>query len=50
MAVIELNRKAVRNRDELMAGLKSLAPGNVALFRVALPGSGGKSLLALEVP
>ena len=50
MAIIELNRKPVRNRDELMAGLKSLVPGEVALFRVALPGSAGKTLVALEVP
>ncbi len=50
MAVVELNRKPVLNRDELMAGLKGLAPGEVALFRVALPGSAGKSLIALEVP
>ena len=50
MAIIELNRKPVRNRDELMAGLKGLTPGEVALFRVALPGSAGKSLVALEVP
>ena len=50
MAVVELNRKPVLNRDELMAGLKGLSPGEVALFRVALPGSSGKSLIALEVP
>ena len=50
MAVIELNRKPVRNRDELMTALKAMAPGSVALFRVALPGSAGKSLIALEVP
>ena len=50
MAVVELNRKAVKNRDELMAALKGLEPGAVALFRVALPGSAGKSLIALEVP
>ncbi len=50
MAVVELNRKPVKSRDELMAALKTLAPGAVALFRVALPGSGGKSLIALEVP
>ena len=50
MAVVELNRKAVRSRDELMSGLKALPPGAVALFRVALPGSAGKSLIALEVP
>ncbi len=50
MAIIELNRKAVRSRDELMAALKTLTPGQVALFRVALPGSAGKTLIALEVP
>ncbi len=50
MAVIELNRKPVKTRDELMTALKGLSPGAVALFRVALPGSGGKSLIALEVP
>ena len=50
MAVIELNRKPVRNRDDLMTGLKGLSPGAVALFRVALPGSAGKTLIALEVP
>ncbi|MDP1829783.1 MAG: trypsin-like peptidase domain-containing protein [Archangium sp.] len=50
MAIIELNRKPVRSRDELMTALKAMAPGSVALFRVALPGSAGKSLIALEVP
>ena len=50
MAVVELNRKPVKSRDELMSGLKALQPGAVALFRVALPGSAGKSLIALEVP
>lgn len=50
MAVIELNRKQVKSRDELMAALKALSPGSMALFRVALPGSAGKSLIALEVP
>ncbi len=50
MAVVELNRKPVKSRDELMAALKALSPGAVALFRVALPGSAGKSLIALEVP
>ena len=50
MTVIELNRKPVRSRDELMAALKALQPGSVALFRVALPGSSGNSLIALEVP
>ncbi|MFZ5438624.1 MAG: trypsin-like peptidase domain-containing protein [Myxococcota bacterium] len=50
MVVVELNRKPIRSRDELIAGLKGLTSGGVALFRVALPGSSGKSLLALEVP
>lgn len=50
MAIVELNRKPVKNRDELMAGLKALPSGATALFRVATPGSGGKQLLALEVP
>jgi serine protease Do len=50
MTVVELNRKAVKSRDELMSGLKALQPGSVALFRVALPGSAGNSLYALEVP
>ena len=50
MAVVELNRRAVKSRDELMKGLKALSPGAVALFRVALPGSAGKTLIALEVP
>jgi hypothetical protein len=50
MAIVELNRKPVRSRDELMAGLKALPSGATALFRVATPGSNGKQLLALEVP
>ncbi len=50
MAVVELNRKPIKSRDELMAALKGLGTGAVALFRVALPGSAGKSLIALEVP
>jgi serine protease Do len=50
MAVVELNRKPVRSRDELMAGLKALPAGSTALFRVAIPGSGTTQLRALEVP
>jgi serine protease Do len=50
MAIVEINRKPVANRDELTAALKALSPGAVALFRVAFPGSAGKSLIALEVP
>jgi serine protease Do len=50
MAVIELNRRPIRNRDELLAALKQLKSGGVALLRVALPGSAQRSLLALEIP
>lgn len=50
MAVVELNRAAITTRDELTAALKALKPGSVALFRVALPGSSGRQLIALEVP
>jgi serine protease Do len=50
MVIVELNRKPIRSRDELTAGLKTLSPGATALFRVALPGSAGKSLIALELP
>jgi len=50
MTVVELNRKPIRSRDELMAGLKALTPGSVALIRVALPGSSGNTLIGLEVP
>ena len=50
MAIVELNRKPITSRDQLMAALKGLKPGSVALFRVALPGSGGRTLVALEVP
>ncbi|MBL8915414.1 MAG: trypsin-like peptidase domain-containing protein [Archangium sp.] len=50
MTVVELNRKPVKSRDELMSALKTLQPGSVALFRVALPGSSSNTLIALEVP
>ncbi|MFT3707419.1 MAG: trypsin-like peptidase domain-containing protein [Archangium sp.] len=50
MTVTELNRKPVKGRDDLMTALKGVEPGNVLLFRVALPGSSGNSLYALEVP
>ncbi len=50
MAVVEFNRRPIKSRDELMTALKSLGSGSVALFRVALPGSAGKTLIALEVP
>jgi serine protease Do len=50
MVVVELNRKAVRSRDELVAGLKELKPGSVALLKTALPGTNGRVLRAVEVP
>ncbi len=50
MAIVELNRAPVRTRDDLLLGLKGLKPGAVALLRVALPGAGGRSLVALELP
>jgi serine protease Do len=50
MVVVELNRKPIKSRDELTQALKALGGGSVALFRVALPGSAGRTLIALEVP
>ncbi len=50
MTVVELNRKPVKGRDDLLSGLKTLTIGSVALFRVVLPGSSGNTLIALEVP
>jgi serine protease Do len=50
MVVVEVNRKAVRSRDELLAALKDLKPGMVALLKTAQPGSTGRSILALEIP
>ncbi len=50
MAIVELNRKPISNRDGLAAAFAQLKTGEVALFRVALPGSSGRQLLALEVP
>lgn len=50
MTVVELNRSPVRSRDDLLAGLKALKPGAVALLRVAFPGAGNRTLIALELP
>jgi S1-C subfamily serine protease len=50
MAIVELNRKPINSRDELTGALKALKPGAVALFRVALPGTSTRQLVALEVP
>ncbi len=50
MAVVELNRKSIRNAEELLTSLKALKPDAVALFRVVLPGSTSKTLIALEMP
>jgi len=50
MVVVEVNRKAVRSRDDLLRALKGTASGAAVLVRVALPGGGGRSLLGLEVP
>jgi serine protease Do len=50
MVIVELNRKPVVNRDQLFTSLKDLKSGAVALFRVAVSGSAGRQLLAVEVP
>jgi len=49
MIVTELNHKAVKTRDELMAGLKAAKSGEVVLLRTVVPG-GGRGLQAIEVP
>ncbi len=50
MVIVELNRKPVLNRDQLFSSLKDLKPGAVALFRVAVAGSAGRQLVAVEAP
>jgi serine protease Do len=50
MVVVEVNRKAVRNQADLLAALKDLKAGSVALLRVATAGASGRALIAVEVP
>jgi serine protease Do len=51
VVVVEVNRKPVTSRDELMRALKDAKSGSVVLMRVTAPGSGGaRSLVAIEVP
>jgi serine protease Do len=50
MVIVELNRKPVKTREQLMVGLKALSPGDVALLRISLRGQNGTRLVALEVP
>ena len=51
MVVVEVNHRAIRTRDELMAALKDVKPGAMLLMKIAIPGGGsGRSLLAVEVP
>jgi serine protease Do len=50
MVVVEVNRKPVRSRDELIAALKDLKAGTVALLKTATPGSNSRILIAVEVP
>jgi serine protease Do len=51
VVVLEVNRKPVRGRDDLLKALKDVKSGSVVLLRIAAPGAGGaRSLVALEVP
>lgn len=51
VVVLEVNRKAIRGRDDLMKALKDIKSGSVVLLRITAPGAGGaRSLVALEVP
>jgi serine protease Do len=50
MVVVEVNRKAVSGRDQLLTTLKELKPGSVALLRVAMTGAQGRQLIAIDVP
>jgi len=51
MVVTEVNHKAIRSRDELMAALKNVKPGGVLLLKIAVPGGGSnRSLIAVEMP
>ncbi len=49
MVVTEINRKGVKNREELMKELKNAKSGEVVLLRTLVPG-GGRGLQAIEVP
>jgi serine protease Do len=50
MVIVEVNHRPVRNRDDLLASLKEIKSGNIAMLRIATPGSSARNLLALEVP
>jgi serine protease Do len=50
MIIVEANRKPVRGQGDLLTALKELKGGNVALLRVAIAGTTGRELLAVEVP
>jgi serine protease Do len=51
VVVVEVNRKPVHGRDDLLKALKGIKSGSVVLLRVIVPGAGGtRSLVALEVP
>ncbi len=50
MVVVEVNRKPIRSRDELIAALKDLKSGSVALLKTAIPGNSGRTIQAVEVP
>lgn len=50
MVVLEVNRRAVRGQNDLLAALKELKSGSVALLKVAVAGSSGRTLVALEIP
>jgi serine protease Do len=48
MVIVEVNRKAIRSRDELMAALKNAKSGDSLLLRVQQRNS--KTLVGLQVP
>lgn len=50
MVVVEVNHKPVRGQVDLLAAFKELKGGNVAMLRIAIPGTSGRTMLALEVP
>ena len=50
MAVVEINKKPVRGRDDLARLLGEAKSGTVALLRAAVPGGNNRALIALEVP
>jgi serine protease Do len=49
MVVVEANRKAVRNAEELARAIRSAPGGSTLLLRVMMPG-GNRFLRALQVP